>query len=320
MGTTLGIDIGGTSVKMGFVGEDGRISHRFVMKMPHTMKQEDTARLIGERVNEEAAKLKRKIDAIGIGCPGIINAPAGACEYAANLNWNHLPIVGILQEVTGVKRIRISNDANVAMLGEAKFGAGKGKRDIVLITLGTGVGGGLFLNGQLYEGGEGKGAEIGHMLLVMNGQLCTCGERGCLEAYCSVSALIRDTMQEMQRNPKSLMWDYVGGNIDNVSGFTAFECAKKGDATAMKVVDQYVSYLGTAIINIINIFRPEMIIIGGGLSGQKDYLIGLLDKFLAYHHYGFGGDLAPKPEILVSELGNDAGIIGAACLVMEEKA
>lgn len=314
----LGIDIGGTFIKGAFVQEDGSILSRFMVPVNHDLSSEEFLADLADNIKNEAAKNHiefSKIAGIGIGCPGSIDSGKGVCDYSNNLHWEKFPIANLLSSALQ-KTVKVANDANVAALGEALYGQGKGYRDMVFITLGTGVGSGLFLNGQLYEGNKGKGAELGHTLLVMNGRKCTCGRRGCAEAYCSVSALIGDTKKALRADKNSLMWEGLDNNLANVNGHTAFEAAKKGDPSAQKVVRNYIAYLGEFLLNVTSAFRPQAIILGGGLSGQKEALTGPLKDYLEERGYGFGGEHAPKVEIFVSPLGNDAGVIGAASLIL----
>ena len=194
------------------------------------------------------------------------------------------------------------------------FGTGKDYRDVIFITLGTGVGGGVIIDNKLFEGYLSKGAELGHMVINVDGELCGCGRRGCMEAYCSATALIRDTKRAMQADKESAMWQYVGGDPEKVDGKTAFECSKKGDASAKRVIDAYIKYLGEGLSNFVNIFRPQAIILGGGVCAQGDYLVKPVQKYVDEHTYG--EDLAPRTLILTATLGNDAGLVGAASLVM----
>ncbi|MDY6094498.1 MAG: ROK family glucokinase [Candidatus Enteromonas sp.] len=316
----IGVDIGGTSIKTGLVNEAGEILQKWVLPIVKDRNGEDTIEALAQQIKEGLESLhvsKKSIKGIGIGCPGSIDSAKGTCDFAGNLGWENLPIVPILEKTMGIPA-RITNDANAGALGEAIFGAAKGKKNVILITLGTGVGGGLILDGKLFEGNQSKGAELGHSLLVMDGRPCTCGRKGCIEAYASVTALIADTKKAMVDDPNSTMWDYVNGDIEQVNGKTAFECAKKGDVTAKKVVDQYIHYLGEALINFINVFRPETIVLGGGLSGQKEGLTKPVIRYIEDQDYGFGGLHSPKVDIVVSNLGNDAGILGAASLVYEK--
>ena len=184
----------------------------------------------------------------------------------------------------------------------------------MFVTLGTGVGGGVIIENKLFEGYRSKGAELGHMVIVRGGEPCACGRRGCMEAYASATALIRDTKRAMEKDKTSAMWDFVGGSLDAVDGRTSFECAKKGDKAAMEVVENYVKYLGEGVCNFINIFRPQAVILGGGVCAQGEYLLKPLREFVEANTYG--GDTVPETEITVATLGNDAGLIGAASLML----
>ncbi|MCR5491928.1 MAG: ROK family protein [Bacilli bacterium] len=313
----IGIDIGGTSIKVGFVNEKGEIVHRFRLAVNHDIGQVRMMRDLGELVNQEIADAgltAKDFIGVGVGCPGCINTVTGRCDFSGNLDWHDLDIVGMISSTVGLPT-RVANDANAAMLGEAMFGAGKEYKNLILLTLGTGVGGGIYINGKLYEGNEGKGAEMGHMIVRMHGRKCTCGSHGCFETYASASALIADTKKAMLKHRDSKMWDYVHGDIDDVNGATAFECAKLGDEVAAEVVNTYEYYLAIGILNYCNIFRPDAVILGGGISGQREYLTRPIEEKLAARHYGF--PMCPRVRVFVSELGNDAGILGAASLAFE---
>ena len=249
---------------------------------------------------------------IGVGCPGAVDGKTGIVDVLPNLNWKNLALVDILRKEFDTT-IKISNDANVAVLAESLFGCAKNYNSVVMFTLGTGVGGGVIIDGNLFEGNHSKGAELGHTTLILGGEECSCGRKGCVEQYVSATALITQTKKAMLQNKDSLMWEYVNNNISAVDGKTAFECAKKNDKTAMEVVEKYVSYLGESALNVFNTFRPEAFIIGGGISAQGDFLIEKLVKFCEKFEYGY--KFAPKTEILTATLGNDAGIIGASALV-----
>ncbi|MCR4562579.1 MAG: ROK family protein [Bacilli bacterium] len=319
---SLGIDIGGMSMKCGFVDDNGKILSKFVVKIDKSKNQLEMIEALISDIKKamiEQNYSSSDLRGIGIGCPGSINVSTGTCDFSGNLGWRDLPIVKLIEEGIGEVKARLINDANAAAVGEAMFGAGNGKKDVLLLTLGTGVGGGVITGGLLLEGNMGKGAELGHNLLVMNGRQCTCGRKGCMEAYCSATALMNDTKEAMKAHKESSMWTRCEGSIDNVDGKTAFEEAKKGDKAAIEVRDNYVMYLGEGIINFINIFRPTVIILGGGVSNQREGLLEPLSKYLEAHGWGFGGTACPKPELVVSCLGNDAGIIGAAAMFMERK-
>ncbi|MCQ2743109.1 MAG: ROK family protein, partial [Bacilli bacterium] len=283
----IGCDIGGTSIKSAIVDENGKFIKRFSFPVDYSLTQEEIIEKLANSINEaikDAGLTKDDISGIGIGCPGSINSITGICDFSNNLDWHNLPVTKIIEENTGIKA-RIANDANAACLGEIKFGAAKNLTHMILITLGTGVGGGVYLDGHLFEGNMAKGAELGHSVIVVDGRPCNCGRKGCLERYASATALIADTKAAMEKHRKSTMWEFAQGKIDNVNGLTAFECYKKGDEAATEVVNNYIKYLGEGLTNFANIFRPEAIVIGGGVSGQKEALTVPLEKYVNEHKY-----------------------------------
>ncbi len=307
----VGIDIGGMSVKVGVVDRDGNILRKGKVATDVAGGSHKIVADIAGVVRELADPDDRDFVGIGIGCPGAINSATGTVDRAYNLNWENVQLAELLARHIN-KPIKVSNDANVAALGETTFGVGRVYSDTIFLTLGTGVGGGIIIDNKLYEGNESKGAELGHMVLVVDGEPCTCGRKGCMEAYCSATALIRETKAAMQRDKKSLMWEY-SKSLDDVNGKTAFECSKQGDKSANEVVDNYIKYLGEGMLNFANIFRPQAIILGGGVCAQGDYLINKLKAYCKMRNYGFLG--TPRFDILAAQLGNDAGIIGAASLI-----
>lgn len=310
----IGVDIGGMSIKAGVVDKHGSILKKGTVVTDVEGGPAKIIKDIAELIRSLADPADREFMGIGIGSPGAVNSSTGVIDKAYNLNWTNVALVEELTRYIN-KPIKLSNDANVAALGETMFGVGRMYSDTVFITLGTGVGGGLVLGGKLYEGNEGKGAELGHMVLVVDGEQCTCGRKGCMEAYCSASALIRETKKAMLADKNSAMWKF-SPSLDEVNGKTAFECSKKGDKAAIGVVDYYVKYLGEGMLNFANIFRPQAIILGGGVCAQGDYLINKLKDYCKDRDYGFSG--MPRFDILVAQLGNDAGIIGAAGLLLAD--
>lgn len=314
----IGVDIGGTGIKVGIVKDNGKI----ICKTSFPTAVQNGANEIIDELGCAIQKLvadsdidERDILGVGVGCPGAISSASGIVDYANNLNWKNVHLGENLGAMLG-KPIKVSNDANVAALGEAIFGVGRTYKDTIFITLGTGVGGGIVINRELYEGNESKGAEIGHTVIVVDGEPCTCGRRGCMEAYSSATALIRETKRAMEKDKNSLMWEFVGGDINAVDGRTSFESAKKGDKSAAEVVENYVKYLSEGMLNFANIFRPQAIILGGGVCAQGEYLIDKLRTYCKNQSWGYKG--TPAFEVLVASLGNDAGIIGAAALIFAE--
>lgn len=310
----IGVDIGGTSIKVGVVNEKGEIISRFVIKIIKGEEQVYTINKLADLINDHIKEHNyNDIIGIGIGCPGAINSGLGRCDYSPNLKWENLNICELISKRCNLP-CKITNDANAAILGEVKFGIAKNYKNVVMLTLGTGVGGGLYLDDKLFEGNEGKGAELGHALFEYNGRQCGCGRKGCFEAYGSATALINDTKQMMEEHKDTKMWDFVDHDINKVDGRTAFETSKLGDEYALKVVEQYTSFLAQGILSFINVFRPEAIILGGGICAQKEYLINPIKKILEKENYGLKN--TPAVEILIAQLGNDAGILGAAALML----
>ena len=310
----IGIDIGGMSIKIGLVDGQGEILdvERFKTNLNPNDAILDMVVAIKELLKRNNL-VKSDLLGIGIGCPGAVKSDVGVIDYLPNLGWENIEIASKLKSEFGVK-VKISNDANVATLAEVIYGAAKGYKTCAMYTIGTGVGGGMVIDGKLFEGGFSRGGELGHMTLFMDGEQCSCGRKGCIECYTSATALIKQTKEKMLENMDSIMWDYSDGKIDNVNGKTAFECAKKGDKAAIEVRDRYIEYLGESLLNMFNIFRPEVFIIGGGISAQGDYLIKLLEDYCEKFDYGY--KRAPRTKIVTAQLGNDAGIIGAAALLL----
>ena len=310
----VGIDLGGTFIKGGIVDDLGNIIYSDKTPTESEKGSDGVAKNIATLVETLLKKVglsKDDVQGIGMGAPGMIDSKAGVVTYSNNLRWKDFPIASKVGEFTGLK-VKIANDANVAALGEAKFGAAKGCENMVMFTLGTGVGGGIIAEGKILEGNKSAGAEIGHMVIVANGEQCTCGRKGCLEAYSSATALIRDTKRAMEAHKDSKMWEV--GSLDEVTGKTAFDY-KDSDPYAKAVVDSYIEHLAFGITNAANLFRPEFVLLGGGVCAEGDNLIkplqALLDRDI------FAGDLGPHVEIKVAELGNKAGLLGAAALLME---
>ena len=253
---------------------------------------------------------KENVLGVGMGSPGMIDSKKGVVVFSGNLHWSHFPLAEETQKLLNLP-VKVANDANVAALGETKFGCGKNYQNTILITLGTGVGGGVVIDGKLFEGYQSAGAELGHSVIVAGGEQCTCGRKGCLEAYASATALIRDTKRAMENNKNSKMWAI--GSTEQVTGKTAFDYYDN-DESAKAVVDNYIEKLGVGLTNLANEFRPEAIILGGGVCAQGDNLVKPLQAFLDKEI--FAGEKGPQVKILTATLGNAAGILGAAALFM----
>lgn len=309
----IGVDIGGMSIKAGLVKDGKIVSSNRKITAPTAKQSLDNLVLQINELLSQNSLAEKDIAGIGIGCPGLISSEEGIVDHNSNMKWENFRLVDLLKQSFDVK-IKLSNDANVAALGETVYGSAAKYKNAIMLTLGTGVGGGIIIDGKLYEGGFSKGAELGHTVIAYGGEQCGCGRRGCLEAYASATGLIRMTKTAMENNLDSAMWNYVGGDINKVDGKTAFESAKTGDKAAAKVISDYVAYLAEGIMNLANIFRPDVFIIGGGISAEGKYLTDKLKSYCEKYNYGYIN--APKFEIVTATLGNDAGIIGAAALVL----
>lgn len=313
---SIGVDIGGMSMKCGLVNEKGQVlateTVPTVCGDPYEKTINDLIYGIKNLMNKNSL-YPDDVNGIGIGVPGAVNVKKGTVDSSANLKWENVPLRDLVQQGTGIQ-VRLTNDANAAALGEARFGFKWKYPNVVMLTLGTGVGGGLIVDGKLYEGNEGKGAELGHITLVMNGEQCGCGRRGCAEAYASASALIRQTKEAMQLHKDSLLWKLCDGDINKVNGKMPFDAAQKGDLAAEEVINNYVKYLGETILNYNNIFRPNAFILSGGLAKQGKYLIDKLKAYCALYEWGYKN--TPVPELLIATLGYESGIIGAASLYL----
>lgn len=312
---SLGIDLGGTNIAVGVVNENNEI----VLKgsVPTGADREISF------VIDDMAKLCKKLIAdtgltiddiahAGVASPGTVNPETGVVVYANNLKMSHVPLAKMLSERTGIKEVYLANDADAAAYGEAIAGAAKGAKDSVMITLGTGVGGGIIIDGKIYSGFNHAGGELGHTVIEKDGRPCSCGRKGCWEAYSSATGLVKMTKEKMQECPDSKMWEISEGTLEKAGGKTAFKAARMGDAAGKAVVDSYVSYLACGLTNMINIFQPEILSIGGGVCNEGDYLLDPVKKLVFSECYSRDG--VPQTDIRIAKLGNDAGIIGAAAL------
>ncbi|MDE7256652.1 MAG: ROK family protein [Clostridia bacterium] len=306
----LGIDIGGTFVKGVLTDENGKILCDGSVPTGCADGGDCMCGNIGALCADLQSRANVKAVAAGVGCAGMI-AEDGAVVFAGNLGLANFPLAKKLSALLNMP-VKVTNDANAAALGEAVFGAGKGYSDSVFITLGTGVGGGIIIGGKLFQGGKNAGAEVGHMVIVHGGEKCTCGRRGCFEAYSSATALIKATKAAMEEDSSSAMWRC--GGPDKVTGRTAFDYAEC-DAAAKMTVDGYIYHLACGIINLANIFRPQAVILGGGVAEQGERLIAPLQERLDKKIFG-GQGYAPV-KIVKASLGNLAGALGAAKLVMD---
>ena len=312
----IGIDLGGTNIAVGLVNEFCRIvvkkSTPTQAKRPSDEITADMARLCLE-VCAEAKTSITDIESIGIATPGIANLDNGCVEYSCNLPFRRYPIVKTLASMLDIpaEKVKIANDANAAAYGEAVAGAARGASDSIMVTLGTGVGGGIILGGKIFTGFNHAAGEIGHIVIETNGALCGCGRRGCWEAYSSATALIRMTKEKIAECEKEGRYT-VMSEAERVTGRTACDAMRAGDPAAKEVYDKYVYYLATGLANMINIFQPEIISLGGGVSNEGQSLIDALLPIIRKEQYGT--DFLVNTQIRIAELGNDAGMIGAAMM------
>ena len=307
----IGIDLGGTNIAAGLVSEEGKI---LAQASTPTMNEreaieivKDMAMLIDKLASEYGID-KSEIKGVGIGSPGSIDFDNGVVVYSNNLKMEKFPLAEELNKLTGL-RVSVDNDANCAAMGEYVEYEDKVK-NFIFVTLGTGVGSGIIVDGKMLHGFNGAAGEGGHIVIVHDGEPCSCGRNGCWEAYASVTALIRQTKAAMEKDPDSLMHK-VAKDEGKVSGMTSFVAAKQGDKTAQEVVKQYAIYVAEGLTNLENIFQPEMICVGGGISREGDYLLDPVREFVTKNGYN---KYMKKTEIVTAKLFNDAGIIGAAMI------
>lgn len=310
---TIGIDLGGTNIVAAVVDEKYNIIAK--AKTPTAVPRsaelifDDIAKVCKEAV-EKAALTMDDISSVGLGTPGTVNSD-GVIEFANNLNFDNVPAKDMIIERLGDKPVYVANDANCAALGEAYAGCGNGAKNFIAVTLGTGVGSGVIVDGKIVTGVNNAGGECGHMVIVVDGEACTCGRHGCWEAYASATALINQTKRAMEQYPDSVMHQ-LAEEEGKVSGKTAFDAMRRGDIAGIKVVDQYIKYVACGIINLVNALQPEIICVGGGICNEGETLLRPLRRYIEAERYSVYSKIQTK--ILKAELGNDAGIIGAAIL------
>lgn len=311
----IGIDIGGMSFKFGLVNEQNQIIAKTSITTQSHKPLPEIASDVAEAVKELLEKAHitlEECEGIGIGCAGTIDSGNGVILYSNNLEWENVPLVGELKKHLHTK-IEIANDADAAALGEVCAGAAKGESDAVLLTLGTGVGSGVIINHRIFRGAMAGGCELGHLAIKYDGIRCTCGRKGCFEAYGSASALLRIAREHAISHPESIMNEMCEQDLTKMTGKIPFDAAEQGDQAGQDTVAEYEQYLACGIANVINTFRPKKVILGGGVAAQKENLTRPLQTLVK--DMCFGGEYGQIAEIVTSNLGNDAGIIGAANLI-----
>ena len=315
----LGIDLGGTNIAVGVVDENMKIIARATNKTQVDSPEQvaDAMAATAKEALKNAGLTLDDVPWVGLGSPGTVNRASGMIEFANNLPFSYTPLGQMLSDRLDGKRVVMENDANAAAYGEYVAGALKGADNAVAITLGTGVGGGVIINHKIYSGSNFAGAELGHTVIQVDGRPCTCGRNGCWEAYASATGLIKTTKEHMEKTPKdSIIWKLVDGDLSKVNGRTAFDAMRQGDPVGQAIVDDYVKYVSVGITNMINIFQPDILCVGGGISNEGETLLGPVRAFVENEQYAMNS--SKKTVVCRAELGNDAGIIGAALLGKEE--
>ena len=303
----IGIDLGGTNIKGAVVNERGEIIRQSTCPTHAEQGAEAVTATIADMIRDLAKG--EDIAGVGLGCPGTVDDNCGTVVYACNLGWISYDVRSALKKMTGFS-VRLVNDANAAALAEVVAGAAKGAQSAVMVTLGTGVGGGVVIGGKLLTGYTGAASELGHMTIVADGEPCACGRRGCFEAYASATALIRMTREAMAKHPESAMHQ-IAAEQGSVDGRTAFTAQQMGDMAGDEVVRTYVHYLSVGIANIVNIFFPEVVALSGGIANQGENLLAPLRREVSQQEYG-AAYTAKHPRIACCTLGNTAGMVGAA--------
>ncbi len=311
----IGVDLGGTNISAAILDEQNNI----VLKDKRKTLQDrgaiavidDIAGLVLELCEKVSVDIK-EIGRVGIGCPGAIDDKNGVVLFAGNLKgFDNLPIAALLKERLSIE-VFVSNDANCAALGEFVAGAAIEYDSALLITIGTGIGGGFVEDGIIYTGSGLGGAEFGHITIVSGGEACTCGKKGCFECYCSATALIREAKKAALANTSSTLYKLYKENNEKMNGRIPFNAYKMGDPVAQKLIEDFIFYMGDGIVSIVNIMRPEVVMLSGGISAEGEILTVPLTEYLK--KFAFAHDQIEPPCVATAKLGNDAGIVGAANL------
>ena len=309
----IGIDVGGTTAKAGVVDEAGQILYKSSCKTGIERDFEDIAADMAElcrHIVRESGHEMAEVAAVGVGIPGEQSPKTGLVAFCNNLGWVDVPLMQRLRDALGLP-VYVDNDANVAALAESAFGASRDVKSSILITLGTGVGGGIVRDQRIHTGAHGVGGEIGHMVVVVDGEPCNCGHRGCWEKYASATAIIRMGRALMEEKPDCALARQLGGDAAQLNAKAVLDLAKAGDADCMGIFETYVKYLCVGLANLINIYDPDMIVLGGGVAYAGDFLLDAVRAALGDYVYCPALSWA---RVELARLGNDAGIIGAAML------
>lgn len=310
----IGVDLGGTNIATGVIDENYKIIGRGKVKTRAPRPAEEIFASIKEAADmavADAGISYDEVSSIGIGTPGSVNKDTGDIEFSNNLKFHNVPAKKMLEDIFG-KPVFLENDANAAALGEAVAGCGNGVKDFIAVTLGTGVGSGIIIDGKIHRGSNFCGGEMGHMVINVDGIPCNCGRKGCWEKYASATALVSQAVEAMEGNKDSLLWKTCEGDLNKVDGRSIFAALDMGDEVAKAVVDRYLYYVAVGIANIINALQPEIICVGGGISGQGEKILKPIREIIKNERYSVYAN--KQAAIVPAALGNDAGIIGAALL------
>ena len=315
----VGVDIGGTFVKLFVMNEHGEIFRKEKVETDYSKGSKGFIAQIGDFINGIQKEFADQRVAVAVGAPGDVDNQNGVLRYNPNLKFKDVadwPMAEQLFKHTGIRPV-IANDATLAAWGVYEADLKLQGTNVLVVTLGTGVGGGIIEDSRIVTGCNWAAGELGHFVIDMNGEPCNCGLRGCFEQYGSVTALIAQTRAAMRAAPDSLLWEQAGGSEQLVNGRTAFDAMRRGDASAKAVVDGYVHYLCVGITSIVNIFQPEVLCVGGGISREGEAVMAPVRAYVG--KYGYARGSAKQPRIVAASLAGDAGIIGAALLGTEKK-
>lgn len=308
----IGVDLGGTNMRMGMVTSDGRMVHRLILPTRVTLGLDKVVERIIKAIQEvinQTIVPGNQIKGIGIGSPGTIDIQSGIIISSPNFpKWKQVPLKHMIEEKLSIPTF-MDNDANAFAFGEKWVGAGKEVQSLVCLTLGTGVGGGIILNGRIWHGADGMAAEIGHMTVLPDGLKCNCGNYGCLESYASASSIVRRVCNAIQSGKLTMVLDYAKGNLENITSDLVYQAALKGDELAIHIMNETATFLGIGIANLINLLNPEMIVVGGGLTNAWDIIYPVTLKEVQKRALS---EMAKRVKIVRASLGDNSGIIGAA--------
>jgi glucokinase len=306
----IGVDIGGTKIAGGVVSEDGRVLDRVRVPTPPDDELATLAAL--HTVVDELRARDPRVEAIGVGAAGLVERPGGNARWAPHNTYRRLELRRLLHERSGLPT-SVDNDANAAAWAEARFGAGAVSDDLVLVTVGTGIGGGLVLDGRLYHGEHGFAGELGHLIVDPDGDRCACGNRGCLEAMASGSTLGRLGREAAAGDPEGRLASLAGGP-GLVTGEVVFAAAAEGDKAALALFERVGHWLGVGIASLVTIFDPDLVVVGGGVAATGELLLG--PARASFERYVHARDHRDLPPVVPARLGADAGLVGAATLAL----